>query len=787
VRGPLDEGVPSPRGFGGAQAREFIAQWRLYNGILINLDLNWDRVPDAQGPVLSERTLFADIEFSRRDPSNTLGWCTCDGLWGPDAYLKGSDCPLTSALQARFGDTTCQGINREVLQGFLGAIDDDPGGFEPGVYTRPGIWGLVFGTSSYRPGTPFALWLTGCSSGGAVEADAARERLARVQETVLGGVKTVLWQYRIDAPDYDITGQDPRLGFRHVEAGETNYQCTCADPAVGGRCPSLVGAFSASLNVGQGETQALSISVPPGQAQATFSATWPGSQIVLTLRAPSGRIIDGTTQAPDVVHEMGPTSESYRVTNPEPGAWHARLFGADVAPGGELVRVTLDTLPLDSTPPLVKPTVAGPRGQGGWYVGDVTVTWQLTDPESGLASSSGCEPLTLTAETPGLTLTCAAINSIGLSGAASVTVKIDKTPPVLSATRTPPPNPAGWNSADVTVAFACIDALSGVAAAPASPQIVATEGAGQAVTASCSDAAGHVATLTVGDINIDKTPPLVLVTRTPSPNANGWNNSDVSVRFAASDALSGLAGDAVVELLFTLEGTNQSATRVFMDRAGNSATAGSGIVNIDKTPPEAYNQFDPFTRRVLVFGRDALSGVPSGPVAPVSVASTSFSGESEFDDDEPTLEKRRKRDDDEGPRSELRTYRTVDLADNELTLVERARSARDEGSSHHRDEGHGVRLEMVSLQYGHGPLLPLPRNRKRFEWTLGRDGRLKELEQVMEVRRGHEGQRVRAVFEAEKDRTILWIDRPKPERRIVRKGLVLLRMATDKGKLVIEF
>jgi hypothetical protein len=801
VKGPLEEGAPRiPREFGRAQAQELIAQWRVYNAISIDLDLNGDRVPDRQGPVVSGQTLFADIEFSFEDPNDTAGWCTCDGLWGPRVYLRGSDCPLTSALRARFGDSTCQGINRQALQGFLGAIADDPGGFEPGVYTRPEIWGLVFGTSSFRPATPFALWLAGCNNpGGAVEADAARERLPRVEETVLGGMKTVLWQYQVRdenecraggecLPDYDISRQDPGIGFRHrpVQAGETNYQCTCADAAVGGWCPSLVGAFSASLNVGQGETQALSISVPPGQAQATFSASWPGSQIVLTLRAPSGRTIDPTTQAPDVAHETGPTFESYRITNPEPGAWHARLFGADVAPGGEPVRVTLDTLPLDSTPPLVKPTVAGPQGQGGWYVGDVTVTWQLTDPESGLASSSGCEPLTLTAETPDLTLTCAAINSVGLSSTASVTVKIDKTPPVLSATRTPDPNPAGWNSSDVTVAFGCTDALSGVAAAPASPQVVATEGAGQSVTASCSDAAGHVATLTLGDVNIDKTPPLVLVTRTPPPNASGWNNSDVKVGFAASDALSGVGGDAVVELLFTLEGAHQSATRLFMDRAGNGATATSGIVNIDKTPPEAYNQFDPLTRTVSVFGRDARSGVPSGPVTPVAIAPTSFSGEIESDDDEPPHGRRGKRDDD-GARWELRTYRIIDLADNSLTLVERVRSGGDEGSSHHRDEGQGLRLEMVSLQYGHGPVLPLPRNRKRFEWTLGRDGRLKELDQVMEVRESHERQRVWATFEAKKDRTILWIDRPKPERRVVRKGLALLRMATDKTKLVIEY
>ena len=93
-------------------------------------------------------------------------------------------------------------------------------------------------------------------------------------------------------PDYDISRQDPRLGFRPVQAGETNYRCTCADPAVGGKCPGLVEAFSVSLNVGQGDTHALSIPVPPSQAQATFSASWPGSQIVLFYKREFFQILE---------------------------------------------------------------------------------------------------------------------------------------------------------------------------------------------------------------------------------------------------------------------------------------------------------------------------------------------------------------------------------------------------------------------------------------------------------------------------------------------------------------
>jgi hypothetical protein len=86
----------------------------------------------------------------------------------------------------------------------------------------------------------------------------------------------------------------------------------------------------------------------------------------------------------------------------------------------------------DSTPPVIIPSIAGTSGTNGWYKSNVTISWSVSDPESGIFASNGCTTTTLTADTAGTTLTCSAVNGVGLSNSASLTVKIDKTMPTIS-------------------------------------------------------------------------------------------------------------------------------------------------------------------------------------------------------------------------------------------------------------------------------------------------------------------------------------------------------------------
>src|SRR6185436_567777 len=91
--------------------------------------------------------------------------------------------------------------------------------------------------------------------------------------------------------------------------------------------------------------------VPLGRTQATFSTSWPGSDIVMSLKSPAGRRIDRQTIAGDVHHEVGPNFEVYAIPNPEPGAWEVSLYGADVPPNGEDVTFGFSTLEEAPLPP----------------------------------------------------------------------------------------------------------------------------------------------------------------------------------------------------------------------------------------------------------------------------------------------------------------------------------------------------------------------------------------------------------------------------------------------------
>jgi hypothetical protein len=105
---------------------------------------------------------------------------------------------------------------------------------------------------------------------------------------------------------------------------------------------------------------------------------------------------------------------------------------------------TVTVLGADNTPPVIRPVVSGTAGANGWYRSSVAVSWNVSDPESGIVSSAGCGSTTLTADTAGTVLTCSATNGARLTNSASVTIRIDKTPSNLSCGANPatlwPPN-----------------------------------------------------------------------------------------------------------------------------------------------------------------------------------------------------------------------------------------------------------------------------------------------------------------------------------------------------------
>jgi len=247
-------------------------------------------------------------------------------------------------------------------------------------------------------------------------------------------------------------------------------------------------------------------------------------------------------------------------------------------------------------------------------------------------------------------------------------------------------------------------------------------------------------------VNIDKTSPIIEAIPNPAPNANGWNNTNVTVSFNASDALSGIFSSSSPATVAS-EGAGQLVTGTATDRAGNTATVNISI-NIDKTAPEALIQFDPVTKGLLVFGRDNLAGVAPGAIAPLSV--TTVQGG-----------------------TEQRTYRVIDMADNTLTLVLEVKGDANE-----------LKAEVVSLQYNSGPILSAPENKLLYDWKTNQNGSIRTLGQQLKIGSGSTAQQVDAQFRADQNQTV--ITTKNPEGTTIQTGLVLLRFASAQGQLVIE-
>jgi hypothetical protein len=137
------------------------------------------------------------------------------------------------------------------------------------------------------------------------------------------------------------------------------------------------------------------------------------------------------------------------------------------------------------------------------------------------------------------------------------------------------------------VAFACTDAGTGVASV--TPTVtVATEGADQRVTGTCTDNAGRSTRRTFDDIDIDRSAPVlsVSITSDGAPYTPGtWTDQPVTVTFACEDTISGVA--ALTEpVTVSSDGAGQSVMGTCTDRAGNAANATATGISIDQNSPE---------------------------------------------------------------------------------------------------------------------------------------------------------------------------------------------------------
>ncbi len=208
----------------------------------------------------------------------------------------------------------------------------------------------------------------------------------------------------------------------------------------------------------------------------------------------------------------------------------------------------------DTESPASSIQVSPQPNENGWSNSDVTVSIQAVDNPGGSGVKEihflidGLESIvkgdTATASIPkeGITaFTYWAVDEKGnVEPRHDAAIRIDKTPPVISAQASPAPSADGWIGSNVTISFSALDALSGLGFVTPS-LVVQTEGAAQEFSGEAVDQAGNRSTAAI-KVNIDLTDPIVMITATPSvlwpPNRK---MVDVVISGTTSDALSGIA------------------------------------------------------------------------------------------------------------------------------------------------------------------------------------------------------------------------------------------------------
>jgi Glucodextranase, domain B len=276
-----------------------------------------------------------------------------------------------------------------------------------------------------------------------------------------------------------------------------------------------------------------------------------------------------------------------------------------------------------AVPPAITVFNSPPPNTAGWNNGDVTVTFTCTDPILGIASCTA--PVTVTAEGTNQVVTGTAVNRAGFSSSLPVTLNIDKTPPMISASSAPQPNAAGWNNSDVTVSFTCSDTGSGMASCTA-PVAVTADGRSQIVSGVATDLAGNIAGASV-NVNLDKTPPAVAVSSPMNGSTIALSASSISVIGSGNDALSGLTGvtcngaaAAVSGSSFTctvslVEGSNSIAIQA-MDAAGN---AGASNLMLSYAPAPQVTIAAPANLSVTNISPVTVNGTVSDPTATIRI------------------------------------------------------------------------------------------------------------------------------------------------------------------------
>jgi hypothetical protein len=411
--------------------------------------------------------------------------------------------------------------------------------------------GVAAGCPTTSTNTAPTVTVTGVTDGANYDKGSVPTALCHVVDTEDGPVADSA------ATRSSITGPDAADGI-----GSQTASCSYTDHV------GLSDSDSATYSIGDPTAPAISYVLDP--SAPTGANSWYTGDVTLTW-------IVSDPQSPNSLHKTGCVDQS--ITADQTSVTYAC---SATSAGGSTGPVSV-SIKRDASKPTIGHALdpATPNGNG-WYQGDVTVTFSCDDVTSGVQSCvAGAGPGSSKTLTEGgsQSVTGTATDVAGNTQTDTVSgINIDKTAPTIGHTLSPStPNANGWFNSDVTVTFACDDALSGVASCTVDGESgnskTLGEGASQSISGTATDAAGNTKADTASGISIDEAAPSVGLVGGPADGTTYYFGFvPAAPTCNASDLLSGLDGTCSVTGYSNAIGTH-TVTATATDLAGNQNTA----------------------------------------------------------------------------------------------------------------------------------------------------------------------------------------------------------------------
>jgi hypothetical protein len=476
-----------------------------------------------------------------------------------------------------------------------GSVSSSPAGIDLCTFDCTGY--LAFGFSSAFTPTPATGWAFSGWSGGTSTSSLG------VQQTCSGtgachlfvGTPTSTYALTLTATFTQLDSVPPTISFAGTTPapnahGWNNTDVTttwnCADTGSGPQAPTITQTLSAN---GANQLVTGTCFDNEGNSATDAEGTVSIDKTAPTVTATPNRSADANgwyNHAFTVTWGGTDALSGIDTCGGDPG-----YSGADTSSGtldGSCTDLAGNTAPgtfgfkYDASPPTIAFVSRTPADGNGWNSGSVTVTWSCTDSGSGVVSSTVQQVVSAEGSNDSATGTCTD-NAGNVSQDTVSGLKIDTTPPVVSASPSRAADANGWYNHALTVTWSATDALSGGVTCDAPQAYSGPDTSSQTLTGSCTDAAGNSASASF-DVKFDATAPAISFSTRTAPNGDGWNDTPVTLTWDCTDGGSGPVAPTVSRTLSS-DGANQSSTGTCTDEAGNTTSDSQNGVDIDTTAP----------------------------------------------------------------------------------------------------------------------------------------------------------------------------------------------------------